>query len=138
MVRPYCDGRATAEPGTYGRSSTSRDCWRRAVSTCRPYWPRMKIKACCWEIWATRPACGHGLGVADGERQRLFTDAIGTLVRLQQIDPGGAQQPLSALRDAALLRREIDLFPRVGTRAAIARLSCRTTKRTRWNGSVLR
>lgn len=47
---------------------------------------------------------------ADGERQRLFTDAIGTLVRLQQINPGGAQQPLGRY-DAALLRREIDLFP---------------------------
>ena len=47
---------------------------------------------------------------ADGERQRLFSDAINTLVQLQQIDPAQAEVPL-ARYDAALLRREIDLFP---------------------------
>ena len=42
--------------------------------------------------------------------QPLFADAISTLVRLQQIDPARAKMPL-AHYDAALLRREINLFP---------------------------
>ncbi len=46
----------------------------------------------------------------DSERQRLFADAIATLVQLQQIDPARAQTPLASY-DAALLRREVDLFP---------------------------
>ncbi|MBL8311897.1 MAG: phosphotransferase [Burkholderiales bacterium] len=49
-------------------------------------------------------------GANEGERQRLFHDAIDTLTRLQQIDPTRAITPL-ARYDAALLRREIDLFP---------------------------
>ena len=42
--------------------------------------------------------------------QPLFSDAISTLVRLQQIDPARAKMPLGQY-DAALLRREINLFP---------------------------
>lgn len=49
-------------------------------------------------------------GAPEHERQRLFADAISTLTRLQQIDPAHAATPL-ARYDAALLRREIDLFP---------------------------
>jgi N-acetylmuramate 1-kinase len=40
----------------------------------------------------------------------LFSDAIESLVRLQQISPTSASMPIAAY-DAALLRREIDLFP---------------------------
>ena len=43
-------------------------------------------------------------------RQSLFSDAITSLVRLQQIDPLRAATPLPHY-DAALLRREITLFP---------------------------
>ncbi len=42
--------------------------------------------------------------------QPLFADAIATLVRLQQIDPLRARTPLGRY-DAALLHREINLFP---------------------------
>ena len=45
-----------------------------------------------------------------GERDRLFADAISTLVQLQCIDPSRARTAVSAY-DAALLRREITLFP---------------------------
>ena len=45
-----------------------------------------------------------------GERDALFADAIATLVQLQCIDPKGARTALP-LYDAALLRREITLFP---------------------------
>lgn len=44
------------------------------------------------------------------ERQSLFADAITTLVRLQRIDPARAVAPLPNY-DAALLRRELALFP---------------------------
>ena len=44
------------------------------------------------------------------EKQALFSDAITTLVRLQQINPALAARPLASY-DAALLRREITLFP---------------------------
>ena len=51
------------------------------------------------------------LAAADeSTRQSLFSDAITSLVRLQQIDPLRAATPL-AHYDAALLRREITLFP---------------------------
>ncbi|TAG00034.1 MAG: aminoglycoside phosphotransferase [Betaproteobacteria bacterium] len=40
----------------------------------------------------------------------MFVDAIGSLINLQRIDPMSAATPL-ARYDAALLRREIDLFP---------------------------
>ena len=46
----------------------------------------------------------------EATRQSLFSDAISSLVRLQQIDPLRAATPL-AHYDAALLRREITLFP---------------------------
>ncbi len=46
----------------------------------------------------------------EAERQSLFSDAITALVRLQQIDPLRAATPLGHY-DAALLRREITLFP---------------------------
>lgn len=49
-------------------------------------------------------------GCTDGQRDAMFGDAIAALVRLQQIDPGRASRPLSSY-DAALLRRELDLFP---------------------------
>jgi N-acetylmuramate 1-kinase len=45
-----------------------------------------------------------------GERDALMSDAIVTLVRLQCIDPARASTPLPRY-DAALLRREISLFP---------------------------
>ena len=48
---------------------------------------------------------------ADSERRdALFSDAITTLVQLQQIDPGRARTALPRY-DEALLRREITLFP---------------------------
>jgi N-acetylmuramate 1-kinase len=47
---------------------------------------------------------------SEAERQSLFSDAIASLVRLQQIDPMRAATPL-AHYDTALLRREITLFP---------------------------
>lgn len=50
---------------------------------------------------------------AQGGQQRLqslFADAINTLVQLQQIDAGRAGTPLPHY-DAALLRREVELFP---------------------------
>ena len=43
-------------------------------------------------------------------RDLLFADAIATLVQLQRIDPSHASAPLPHY-DAALLRREITLFP---------------------------
>ena len=46
----------------------------------------------------------------ESKRQSLFSDAITSLVRLQQIDPLRAATPLGQY-DAALLRREITLFP---------------------------
>ncbi len=46
----------------------------------------------------------------ESTRQSLFSDAITSLVRLQQIDPLRAATPLGHY-DAALLRREIMLFP---------------------------
>jgi len=46
----------------------------------------------------------------ESTRQSLFSDAITSLVRIQQIDPLRAARPLSHY-DAALLRREITLFP---------------------------
>ena len=46
----------------------------------------------------------------ESTRQALFSDAITSLVRLQQIDPLRAATPLNHY-DAALLRREITLFP---------------------------
>jgi len=45
-----------------------------------------------------------------GERDTLFADAIATLVQLQRIDPGSSRAALPHY-DAALLRREILLFP---------------------------
>ncbi len=45
-----------------------------------------------------------------GERDALFVDAIATLVQLQRIDPGRSRTALPHY-DAALLRREIALFP---------------------------
>ena len=45
-----------------------------------------------------------------GDRDALFADAISTLVQLQCIDPGRARTALPHY-DAALLRREITLFP---------------------------
>jgi len=48
--------------------------------------------------------------VGESERQSLFSDAITALVDLQQIDPLRAASPLGRY-DAALLRREITLFP---------------------------
>ena len=47
---------------------------------------------------------------SERERQALFVDAIASLVRLQQIDPLQAATALPKY-DAALLRREIKLFP---------------------------
>ena len=47
---------------------------------------------------------------ADSKRDAMFADAIATLVRLQQIDPGKAAIQLPHY-DAALLRREVELFP---------------------------
>ncbi len=44
------------------------------------------------------------------ERDALFADAIATLVQLQRIDPGRSRTSLPHY-DAALLRREITLFP---------------------------
>lgn len=44
------------------------------------------------------------------QRDAMFGDAIATLVQLQQINPERASRPLASY-DAALLRREIDLFP---------------------------
>ncbi len=44
------------------------------------------------------------------ERDAFFADAIATLVQLQRIDPGRARAALPQY-DAALLRREITLFP---------------------------
>ncbi len=49
-------------------------------------------------------------GCNDAQRDAMFGDAIATLVRLQQIEPGRASRPLPSY-DAALLRRELDLFP---------------------------
>jgi N-acetylmuramate 1-kinase len=49
-------------------------------------------------------------GADESTRQWLFSDAIAALVRLQQIDPLLAMKPL-AHYDAALLRREVTLFP---------------------------
>lgn len=46
----------------------------------------------------------------ESTRQSLFSDAITSLVRLQRIDPLRASTPLPHY-DAALLRREITLFP---------------------------
>lgn len=46
----------------------------------------------------------------DGERDAMFADAIAALVQLQQINPAGADVTLPRY-DAALLRRELDLFP---------------------------
>jgi N-acetylmuramate 1-kinase len=46
----------------------------------------------------------------DTQKQALYTDAIGTLIRLQQIDPMSAKVPLAGY-DAALLRRDVTLFP---------------------------
>ena len=46
----------------------------------------------------------------ESKRQSLFSDAIASLVRVQQIDPVSAATPLGQY-DAALLRREITLFP---------------------------
>ena len=46
----------------------------------------------------------------ESTRQSLFSDAITSLVRLQQIDPLRAATPLPHY-DAAVLRREITLFP---------------------------
>ncbi len=46
----------------------------------------------------------------DASRNALFHDAIETLIRLQHIEPLNARTPI-ARYDAALLRREIDLFP---------------------------
>lgn len=46
----------------------------------------------------------------DSKRDAMFADAITALVQLQQIDPAGAAMPLPHY-DAALLRREVDLFP---------------------------
>ena len=48
--------------------------------------------------------------VDESTRQSLFSDAITSLVRLQRIDPLRAATPLPHY-DAALLRREITLFP---------------------------
>jgi aminoglycoside/choline kinase family phosphotransferase len=47
---------------------------------------------------------------SEPQRDSMFADAIAVLIQLQQIDPGQARQPLPVY-DAALLRREIDLFP---------------------------
>ena len=47
---------------------------------------------------------------SEAERQSLFSDAISALVRLQQIDPLRAATALPHY-DAALLRREVTLFP---------------------------
>lgn len=49
-------------------------------------------------------------GCTETQRDAMFRDAISTLVALQQINPAQASMPLPSY-DAALLRRELDLFP---------------------------
>ena len=46
----------------------------------------------------------------ESTRQSLFSDAIAALVALQQVNPANAARPLPTY-DAALLRREVALFP---------------------------
>ena len=49
-------------------------------------------------------------GADESKRQALFSDAITALVQLQKIDPRRAAKPLPHY-NAALLRREVTLFP---------------------------
>ena len=61
-------------------------------------------------ISAIRRICALLTDAADGERQRLFSDAINTLVQLQQIDPAPGGSTTRTLRRCAAAA-EIDLFP---------------------------